>query len=267
MNMGIMLELRILTIVGILENLKKENGVSSVQLSLKTAELELVVGKTVNNLSCRFIYLESVKVKAHTTHSETGLAKVTLLKPFRTTIHYWGKCASYELSKQREQLTKVEIRTPLDVAVFFHSKDQVIMPKELRARIYLGGFDSIEVTEEKTIDLNKKEKPCYNVEENGGKTYGDHEFEVLMTKILEKFNCTTLFIPAQIRKDSEICLNETTANMVHEYMKYSSSAYSTGMWKSNFYTLPPCVYNTFSIEKSVDGNGNFFAYHMYIHIY
>ena len=135
--MVIMLELRILTIVGIQETLRKENGVFSVQLSLKTAELEHVVGNTVNNLSCKFIYLEYVEVKARETHSETGLAKVTLLKPFRTTIHYWSKCASYELNKQREQLTKVEIRTPLDVAVFFLSKDQVIMPKELRARIFL----------------------------------------------------------------------------------------------------------------------------------
>ena len=50
MNMVIMLELRILTIVGILENLTKENGVSSVQQSLKSAELELVVGNTANNL-------------------------------------------------------------------------------------------------------------------------------------------------------------------------------------------------------------------------
>jgi hypothetical protein len=50
MNMVIMLELRILTIVGIQETLRKENGVFSVQLSLKTAELELVVGNTANNL-------------------------------------------------------------------------------------------------------------------------------------------------------------------------------------------------------------------------
>ena len=95
MNMVIILERMILTIVGIHENLKKENGASSVQLSLKTSELEHVVGNTVNNLSCKFIYLEYVEVKAHETHSETGLAKVTLLKPFRTTIHDWSKCASY----------------------------------------------------------------------------------------------------------------------------------------------------------------------------
>ena len=117
-------------------------------------------------------------MKARETHSETGLAKVTLLKPFRTTIHYWSKCASYELNEQREQLTKVEIRTPLDVAVFFHSKDQVIMPKELRARIFFGGYHSIEVTEEKTIDLNQNTKPCYIVEENGGKIYGLIKYEI-----------------------------------------------------------------------------------------
>ena len=48
MNMGIMLELRILTIVGILENCKKENGALSVRLSSKTVELEPVVGTEVN---------------------------------------------------------------------------------------------------------------------------------------------------------------------------------------------------------------------------
>ena len=95
------------------------------------------------------------------------------------------------------------------------------------------------------------------MEENGGNNYGDHEYEVLMKQILEKFICTTLFIPAEIRKDFKICLNETTANTIHEYMKYSCSAYSTSMWKSNFYTIPPCVYHTFSIERDVDGNGTF----------
>ena len=53
-NMVIMLELMILTIVGIQENLKKEYGAFSVQQSLKTVELELVVGNTFNNLSCNF---------------------------------------------------------------------------------------------------------------------------------------------------------------------------------------------------------------------
>ena len=143
-------------------------------------------------------------MKARETHSETGLAKVTLLKPFRTTINDWSKCASYDLKEQREQLTKIEIRTPVDVAVYFHSKDQLTMPKDLRARIYFGGYHSIKVNKEKTIDLNLNEKPCYNVEENGGKNYGEHEYEVLMAKFLEKFNCTTFFIPAEIRKDSEI---------------------------------------------------------------
>ena len=42
-----MLELMILTIVGILENYKKDNGVLSVRLSLKT-ELEPVVRTEVN---------------------------------------------------------------------------------------------------------------------------------------------------------------------------------------------------------------------------
>ena len=95
------------------------------------------------------------------------------------------------------------------------------------------------------------------LEENGGKNYGEQKYEVLMAKILEKFKCTTLFIPAEIRKDSEICQNEKTAKMIHEYLKYSSSAYSTNMWKSNFYTIPPCVYHTFTIERTVDGKGSF----------
>ena len=69
-----------------------------------------------------------------------------------------GKCASYELNKQRKQLTKVEIRTPVDVAVYFHSKDKLTMPKDHRALIYYGGYHSIKVTEEKTIDLNQKKR-------------------------------------------------------------------------------------------------------------
>ena len=124
-------------------------------------------------------------MKARETHSETGLAKVTLLKPFRTTINDWSKCASYDLKEQREQLTKIEIRTPVDVAVYFHSKDQLTMPKELRACIYYSGYHSIEVTKEKTINLNQNNLYCYNVEEHGGKNYGEHEYDILIAKIMK----------------------------------------------------------------------------------
>ena len=51
--------------------------------------------------------------------------------------------------------------------------------------------------------------------------------------------------------------------MIHEYLKYSSSTYSTNMWKSNFYTKPPCVYRTFSIERTVDGKGGFLLLQSY----
>ena len=197
-------------------------------------------------------------MRVHETNSKTGLAEITLLKPFWTTIHAWSKCASYELENHKEHMTKVEIRTPADVVLFFHSKDQLTMPKELTSRIYFDGSHSLAVTEEKTIDLNQNDKPCYNVEENGGKNFGEHEYEILSMKILEKFNCTTLFIPVEFRKDSEICLNETTAKMVHEYIKYSSSMYATSMWKSNFYSIPPCVYHTFTIEQAVHSKGNLF---------
>jgi hypothetical protein len=183
------------------------------------------------------------------------LPEIYSLKPYRTTIHNWGKCASYEFENHTEDLTKVEIRSPADVTVFLHSKDQLSIPKELSVRTFFNGYHSIEVTVEKTIDLNKERKPCYDNNDHGNESYGEHEFNLLVKKIMEKFNCSTPFIPPEFRKGSPICQNQTTANLVHGFLKYSSSAFMTNMWKSSYYSVPPCVYHKFSAETTIKMKG------------
>ena len=173
-----------------------------------------------------------------------------------TTINNFCRCATYELENHKEQLTKVEIKSPVDVYVIFHSKEQISIPKELSARKTFEGYHNIEVTIQKTINLNQKEKHCYNPADNGGISFGMHEYQLLMKRIMKNFNCTTPFIPDKYRKDSDICLNQTTLEKVHEFLKFSSSSFVSNMWKSNYYGIPPCVYTTYAIDEAIKGKGD-----------
>ena len=92
----------------------------------------------------------------------------------------------------------VKIRTPVDVALYFHRKHQLTMPKELIARIYFSLYYSIEQIEGKQLIWTKR-KGLLRCGRNGDKNFGEHKND----KILEKFNCTTHFIPLFIRKDSQ----------------------------------------------------------------
>ena len=189
------------------------------------------------------------------TNAETGLREDTLLKPYQSPINNWGKCASYDLEKHSKELTKVAIRSPLDVYVIFHSKDQLSIPKELSTKETLEGFHLIDVTIDKTIDLKQDDKPCYDTSEHSGESYGEHEYKLLTSRTMERFNCTTPFIPAEFRNGSNICLNQTAASLVHEFLQYSSSSFVTNMWKSNYYSIPPCVYHTYTVAERARGKG------------
>ena len=144
----------------------------------------------------------------------------------------------------------VNIRSPIDVNILFHDKEQSNIPLELSAKIRLDGNHEVFVTVEKTIDVAQKKKPCYNSKDHGGEIYGDYDFKVLNKMFLERFNCTTPFIPRQFRKEGEICLNRTVGKTIHTILRQRSASFNPNMFKENYHSIPPCVYHTFSVQQS-----------------
>ena len=174
-----------------------------------------------------------------------------LLKPYGTLMYQWGKCASYDLGDNPGHLRRVKIKSPVEVDVIFHNKDQSSIPKELSTRLRFDGTHHIEVTVEKTIDVNQnKKKPCYKPEENHGETYGKHDYMLLNKKIVGRFNCTTPFIPSEFRNGAEICLNKSAGILIHQFLKYSSASFSTNMWNKNYHSIPPCIYHTYTTQET-----------------
>ena len=167
----------------------------------------------------------------------------------------WTRCATYDLTNHSKSLLRVEVRSPVSVYVIFHDKDQISLPRELSAYQLFDKQHVIEVTIEKTIDLNQKEKPCYYTSENDKESFGEHDYKLLINKIMQKFECTTLYIPAEFINGSKICQNSTTTNLVHEFMKYSSPTFATNLWTSDYYSPPPCVYHKYSVDQTIAGKG------------
>ena len=168
---------------------------------------------------------------------------------------FWTKCANFDLEKYSKELTQVSIKSPAEVLVIVHSKDQITIPRELSAVYTFDGSHIVDVTIDKTIDLNQKKKPCYDVSENNGKGFGENEYELLMKIIMERFNCTTPFIPAEFRKGSEICGNEKTMKLVHDLIDLSLSSNAPVIWKSNYFSIPPCVYHTYTVQEKTNVKG------------
>ena len=87
----------------------------------------------------------------------------------------WARCATYDLTHHSKSLLRVEVHSPVSVYVIFHDKDQISLPRELSAYQLFDKQHVIEVTIEKTIDLNQKEKPCYDTSENDNESFGEHD--------------------------------------------------------------------------------------------
>ena len=119
-----------------------------------------------------------------------------------------------------------------------------------------AGKNVVEVTVEKTVDLDQKDRPCYDPAENNNVSFGEHDYQILAQKIREKFNCTTLFIPEKFRSGAEICKNETGLYEVHQFLQYSSSSHATNLWTADYYTIPPCVYHKYTVHDTIRARGN-----------
>ena len=145
----------------------------------------------------------------------------------------------------------------MDVQVIIHNRDQITIPKELAAYIRFDGRHVVEVTVVKTLNLDQKQNHCYCPAQHNSVTFGDHNYKVLAKILMEKFNCTTPFIPAQFRINSKLCETRSTLNKVHWFMMYSSSSFATNLWSSTYYTDPPCVYHSYTAQETISRKGKF----------
>ena len=176
------------------------------------------------------------------------------LEPYMSRIHSWGKCVSFKLDSYKDALVKVKIRSPKKVTVYIHNEETFSISKELSTRRYFSVFQTIEVTVAKTIDLNQRTKPCYDPKDYDGKNYGKHEFEQLEKKIMEKFKCTTPFIPKEVREGDPICTDQKVGKLVHTFLESSASFLSTNIWSEHFHSLPPCVYHTHTFIETINNS-------------
>ena len=170
--------------------------------------------------------------------------------------YLWSRCASYDLENVTKGLIKVVIKSPVDVYVIFHSKDQSTIPKELASYKKYEGYHVLELDVMKTVELNQEGKPCYEPSENDNVGFAEHNYKLLMKEIMTTYNCTTPYIPAEFRIGSKVCQNETLNSKVHELIKYSSSRHATNLWMADYYSDPPCVYQTYSMQQTIRGKGN-----------
>ena len=182
------------------------------------------------------------------TDINTGLPKSSILKPYGRLMYHWGKCASYDLKDYEEQIRHVIIKTPLKVDVILHRKDQSSIPKELSMKQRFDGNHEVTVTVEKTIDVTQLKKPCYKPEDHNGETYNELDYKLLNKIIMQRFNCTSPFIPSEFRTGSEICLKPNRS--LHTFIESSSASFCTIMWKKNYHSIPPCVYHTYSAQET-----------------
>ena len=58
----------------------------------------------------------------------------------RSTLKGRGKCATYDLDSEKNQLTKVEVTSPMDIVVLLHDKNQLNIHRELSAYLELKGI-------------------------------------------------------------------------------------------------------------------------------
>ena len=193
---------------------------------------------------------DSVKVNVY--YAEKGKAQSQkLIKPYGTVLNMKrGKCASYKIesSSSSSMVTSVEIRSPIEVSVVFHSRDQSSAPMELSSQVIFARTHYITVEVEKSIDVNHDKKPCYDPKEHQGVSYEEYTLTLLSKMIDKNFNCTTPVIPKKYRIGTNICTNPSHGEKVHQFLSSYAPTYSGIMWNDQYDFLPPCVYHKYNIK-------------------
>ena len=106
------------------------------------------------------------------------------------------------------------------------------------------------MTTEKFINLNTKHHSCYT-----HNNYSDMELSMLGRKFKETFNCTSPFIPPELRYGAEICRNQTEGLLVQILFRSLSGIFATNNWNENYFFMPPCNYNSYTFSTIDYNNG------------
>ena len=83
--------------------------------------------------------LDSAEVQAYKFLPHTGEEIVVQMAPVRTTTRFFGKCATYDLDSEKSHLNRIKIKSPLDIVVLIHDKNQQSIHRELSIFYQLEG--------------------------------------------------------------------------------------------------------------------------------
>ena len=144
----------------------------------------------------------------------------------------------------------VKITSPVDVEIIFHGPDQAYIPLELSTPLIFDGKHKVSVKVEKTVNLNLARNPCYAPEDNKGKPYWEHNYEILNKNIIDLFNCTSPIIPLKFRGNGNVlCHGKELGIKVHDYIKSTSTSFTATIWSKDSYTVPPCTYYKYHVKE------------------
>ena len=84
---------------------------------------------------------DSAEVQAYKFLPNTGEEIVVQMAPVRTTTRLFGKCATYDLDSEKSHLNRIKIKSPLDIVVLLHDRNQQSIHRELSIFYQLEGND------------------------------------------------------------------------------------------------------------------------------
>ena len=61
------------------------------------------------------------------------------MTPVRSTLRYFGKCATYDLDSEKNKLIKIKITSPTHILVLLHDKNQQNLHREISLYYELSG--------------------------------------------------------------------------------------------------------------------------------
>ena len=91
-------------------------------------------------LNLKYYYLDSAEVYVYRRDPGSGEEVKVQIFPGRTTIRYFGKCATYQLDSGRTHTSRIRVLSPVDIVVLLHDANQDNIHRELAAFIQLEGL-------------------------------------------------------------------------------------------------------------------------------
>ena len=78
-----------------------------------------------------------------------------------SSLSFGDLCLTYDLQDQAHYITRIDITSPLAVAVHIHDKDMFNI-KELQAVIILDNYQEVEIAASKTLNVDRAKDHCYS---------------------------------------------------------------------------------------------------------